>query len=52
MDVHDRIPPDPAISRHETSSEVRQWSLLEHATATTSMKTDIKQIFILVEKKS
>jgi hypothetical protein len=39
MGAHDRIPPDPAISRHESPSGVRRRSLPKYATATRTMKT-------------
>jgi hypothetical protein len=45
MGAHDRIPPNPAISRHESPNGVRQRSLPKHATATRSIKIDIRQIF-------
>jgi hypothetical protein len=46
--ARDRIPPDPAISKHELPSGVCRWSLPKHATV--SMKTCIRHTVVLRER--
>jgi hypothetical protein len=42
MVAHDRIPPDPAISRHVLPNGVHEWSLLELNISARSTKHYIK----------
>jgi hypothetical protein len=44
MGTHDRILPDPAIYRHESSSRVCRRSLSKHDTLARSMGADNRQI--------
>jgi hypothetical protein len=50
MDAHDRIPPDSAISRHDSPSGVRRRSLPEHSHPDRSMGTGIQPVFILARE--
>ena len=47
MGAHDRIPSDPAISRHESPNGVCRRSLPKHDRPARSMRIGIRQIFIL-----
>jgi hypothetical protein len=44
MDVHDRIPSNLALSRHEFPSGVRRRSLLEHDTPARSMAAGMRDV--------
>ena len=49
--AHDRIPSDPAISKHESPSGVRQRGLPKHDCLATSMGIDIRQIATLMREE-
>ena len=51
MGAHDRIPSDPATSRHKSPSGVRRQSLPKRDRPARSMGKGIRQIFILSREK-
>jgi hypothetical protein len=51
MGAHDRISSDPAICRHDEPNGVHRWSHPELDTLARSIRTGIKQIFVLALKK-